>query len=97
VHGLKHFVRYAPGTFAVFKGTGAGGNPRKGLLSTLATDGEQRNHDDYDVGGAFLLHLRRTFTLRQTLTNALGCADPVKFQIHLVDHHLAHAASAFVP
>jgi carbamoyltransferase len=95
VHGLKHFVRYAPGTFAVFKGAGEGSSS-KGLLSTLASDGEQRNHDDYDVGGAFLLHIKRTFTLRRTLTNALGYADPVKFQIHLVDHHLAHAASAYV-
>src|SRR6266536_6152876 len=95
VHGLKHFVRYAPGTFAVFKGT-ADGSSSKGLLSTLASDGEQRNHDDYDVGGAFLLHIKRTFTLLRTLTNALGYAGPVKFQIHLVDHHLAHAASAYV-
>ncbi len=95
VHGLKHFVRYAPGTFAVLKGS-RGGGARKGLLSTLASDGQQRNHDDYDVGGAFLLHIKRTFTLRQTLTSALRYTDPVKFQIHLVDHHLAHAASAFV-
>ena len=95
VHGLKHFVRYAPGTFAVFKGSSEGGRS-KGLLSTLASDGEQRSHDDYDVGGALLLHLKRTFTLRQTLTSALGYTDPVKFEIHLVDHHLAHAASAFV-
>jgi carbamoyltransferase len=95
VHGFKHFVRYAPGTFAVFKGAGDG-NASKGLLSTLASDGQQRNHDDYDVGGAFLLHIKRTFTLRQTLTKELGCSGPVKFQIHLVDHHLAHAASAYV-
>src|SRR5262245_14162584 len=76
VHGFKHFVRYAPGTFAVFKG-GGDRSSSKGLLSTLASDGEQRNHDDYDVGGAFLLHIKRTFTLRQTLTNALGYTDPV--------------------
>src|SRR5262249_14705588 len=85
------------GTFAAFKGAGPGGNPSKGLLATLTSDGEQRNHDDYDVGGAVLLHLKRTFTLRQTLVSALGYMDPVKFQVHLVDHHLAHAASAFVP
>jgi carbamoyltransferase len=97
VHGLKHFVRYAPGTFAVFKNTSAGGHPSKGLLGTLSTDGEQLNHDDYDVGGALLLHIKRTFTLRQTLLNALGYTELVKFQVHLVDHHLAHAASAFVP
>src|SRR5205823_6047344 len=64
VHGLKHFVRYAPGTFAVFAtGRAAGGAPARGLLATLSSDGEQRNHDDYDVGGAFLLHIKRTFTL----------------------------------
>jgi carbamoyltransferase len=96
VHGLKHFVRYAPGTFAVFKDRATKGTPTKGLLSTLASDGEQRNHDDYDVGGAFLLHIKRTFTLRQTLKDALGYTGPLKFEIHLVDHHLAHAASAYV-
>src|SRR5437016_5118021 len=96
VHGLKHFVRYAPGTFEVFKGHAASSKSTRGLLSTLSSDGEQRNHDDYDVGGAFLLHIRRTFTLRQTLTDALGYTGPLKLEIHLVDHHLAHAASAFV-
>jgi carbamoyltransferase len=89
-HGLKHFVRYAPGTLAVFKGS------EKGLLATLASDGEQRSHDDYDVGGAFLLHIKRTFTLRQTLREALAYDGPVKFKIHLIDHHLAHAASAYI-
>ena len=91
MHALKHFVRYAPGSFAVFRGERG-----RGLVSTLTSDGQQRDHDDYDVGGAFLLHLKRTFTLRQTLTDALGYKAPVKFEIHLVDHHLAHAASAFV-
>jgi carbamoyltransferase len=97
VHGLKHFVRYAPGTFAVFDNGGTvGATPARGLLATLASDGEQRNHDDYDVGGAFLLHIKRTFTLRQTLREAVGYTGPLKLKIHLVDHHLAHAASAFV-
>src|SRR2546430_1730889 len=58
--------------------------------------GISRHHDDYDVGGALLLHIKRTFTLRQTLTGALGYSGPLKLEIHLVDHHLAHAASAFV-
>src|SRR6266536_2297959 len=97
IHGLKHFVRYAPGTFAVFdNGRAANGAPARGLLATLSSDGEQRNHDDYDVGGAFLLHIKRTFTLRQTLCEAVGYTGPLKMKIHLVDHHLAHAASAFV-
>ena len=93
IHGLKHFVRYAPGTFAVFDNA-RGSN--KGLLATLSSDGEQRTPDDYDVGGAFLLHIKRTFTLRQTLREALDYAGPLKFDIHLIDHHLAHAASSFV-
>jgi carbamoyltransferase len=97
IHGLKHFVRYAPGTFAVFdNGPASGGTPARGMLATLANDGEQRNHDDYDVGGAFLLHIKRTFTLRQTLKEAVGYTGPLKLKIHLVDHHLAHVASAYV-
>jgi carbamoyltransferase len=97
IHGLKHFVRYAPGTFAVFdNGHASGGTPARGMLATLANDGEQRNHDDYDVGGAFLLHIKRTFTLRQTLKEAVGYTGPLKLKIHLVDHHLAHVASAYV-
>ncbi|HLZ30813.1 MAG TPA: carbamoyltransferase C-terminal domain-containing protein [Chloroflexota bacterium] len=98
VHGLRHFVRYAPGTFAVFKSAAGGGTPTrpKGLVATLASDGEQRHPDDYDVGGAMLLHIKRTFTLRQTLKEALRYTGPLKFEIHLVDHHLAHAASAYV-
>ena len=97
LHGLKHFVRYAPGTLGVFKPTRATDQARPhGLLATVRSDGEQRNHDDYDVGGAFLLHIKRTFTLRQTLVDALGYSGPLKFKVHLIDHHLAHAASAFV-
>jgi carbamoyltransferase len=97
LHGVKHFVRYAPGTFAVLRPTRtADGRAPRGLLETLRADGEQRHHDDYDVGGALLLHIKRTFTLRQTLRSALAYTGPLKFQIHLVDHHLAHAASAFM-
>ena len=44
VHGLKHFIRYAPGTFAVFdNGRAAIGASAKGLMATLTSDGEQRN------------------------------------------------------
>jgi carbamoyltransferase len=97
VHGLKHFVRYAPGTLAVFKNNSAAEGPRpRGMLATLTSDGEQRNHDDYDVGGAFLLHIKRTFTLRQTLRDALDYRGPLHFKVHLIDHHLAHAASAYI-
>jgi carbamoyltransferase len=92
--GLKHFVRYAPGTFALFKPTRA---PSRGLLATLESDGAQRDPDDYDVGGALLLHLKRTFTLKRTLREALDYSEALDAQIHLVDHHLSHAASAFFP
>jgi carbamoyltransferase len=96
--GLKHFVRYAPGTFAALKRSDStGSGPSKGLVATLESDGAQRGPDDYDVGGALLLHLKRTFTLKQTLQTALGHSGPLKLQVHLVDHHLSHAASAFYP
>ncbi|MBV9172920.1 MAG: carbamoyltransferase [Chloroflexi bacterium] len=96
--GLKHFVRYAPGTFSVFKRSHSNGSARpKGLLATLESDGAQRDPDDYDVGGALLLHLKRTFTLKQTLRQALGYNGPLDLQVHLVDHHLSHAASSFFP
>ncbi|GAA5531482.1 carbamoyltransferase C-terminal domain-containing protein [Herpetosiphon gulosus] len=92
-YAAKHFVRYFPGTLAALRG--ASGMANKGLLSTITSDGVQRHHDDYDVGGAVLLHLKRTFTLRQTLSEALTYQGPTKFKIHLVDHHLAHAASTY--
>lgn len=93
VHGLKHFVRYAPGTMAVFDRRAG---TSKSLRETLAHDGDQAHYDDYDVGGALLLHLKRTFTLPRTLRDALGYEGPLKLKVHLVDHHLAHAASAFI-
>src|SRR5438128_11907023 len=37
VHGLKHFVRYAPATSAVFKDRATNATPTQGLLSTLAS------------------------------------------------------------
>jgi carbamoyltransferase len=97
VHGLKHFVRYAPGTLAVFRDRPSNGRASKGLLATVTSDGAQDHFDDYDVGGAFLLHILRTYTLPGTLREALGYTGPLKLRVHLVDHHLAHAASAFLP
>jgi carbamoyltransferase len=98
IHGLKHVVRYAPGTLAALRpARTAGAAPSKSLLGTLMSDGAQRHFDDYDVGGAILLHLLRTFTLPKMLREALSYAGPLKLKVHLVDHHLAHAASAFLP
>jgi carbamoyltransferase len=112
LHGLRHFVRYAPGTFAVFgdrapRATGSRARrarsrasrptPEKGFLATLRQDGAQGHFDDYDVGGAFLLHILRTYTLPRALRQATDYAGPLKLKVHLVDHHLAHAASAFIP
>jgi carbamoyltransferase len=94
VNGLKHFVRYWPGTMRALAPTAGPG--AKGLVATVAGDGEQRHYDDYDVGGALLLHLGRTFTLPKALRAATGYTGPLKLRVHLVDHHLAHAASAFI-
>jgi carbamoyltransferase len=98
LHSLKHVLRYAPGTLAAFRPARiSGAAPSKGLLATLLSDGAQRHFDDYDVGGALLLHLVRTFALPETLRQSLDYTGPANFTVHLVDHHLAHAASAFLP
>lgn len=99
MHGIKHFVRYFPGTLAALRSNdGSGGGKRsKGLWATIKSDGVQEHFDDYDAGGALFLHLMRTYTLPQTICEALGYTGPLKFKTHLVDHHLAHAASTFFP
>lgn len=95
-YGLKHFVRYLPGTLAVFRGPGAEDQQRpRGMLSTLTSDGAQSHFDDYDVGGSFLLHIARTYTLPKTLREELGYEGQTRFKVHLVDHHVTHAASSF--
>lgn len=97
INGLRHFVRYAPGTFDVFRRDGAAASSAaKGMRATVSGDGAQSHFDDYDVGGALLLHTLRTFTLPKTLREELGYTGPLKLKVHLVDHHLAHAASAFI-
>ncbi len=92
-HAAKHFVRYFPGTLSALRGMSP--LPARGLFSTLKNDGAQSHFDDYDVGGAVLLHIQRTFTLKQTICDELNYSQPVKFKVHLIDHHLCHAASAF--
>ena len=94
-NGLRHFVRYWPGTMRALRRS-VDGDGSKGLLATVAEDGAQRHYDDYDVGGALLLHALRTFTLPNALREATGYRGRLKLKVHLVDHHLAHAASAFV-
>jgi len=94
LHGVKHFVRYFPGTMAAFQ---KGSGKSKGLLATIKSDGQQDHFDDYDAGGAILLHLLRTYTLPKTLREALNYTGKIKFKVHLVDHHLCHAASTFLP
>ena len=97
LHGVRHVVRYPSTLAALWPGQGRAGAASKGLLGTLTSDGTQSHYDDYDVGGALLLHMARTFTLPQTLRRALNYSGPLKLKVHLVDHHLAHAASSFIP
>jgi carbamoyltransferase len=95
-HAARHFVRYLPETLAVFRNDGGTYADRaSGLLATVRRDGAQSHQDDYHVGGALLLHLRRSFTVGKLLREALGHQGPTKFRTHLVDHHHAHAASAY--
>lgn len=97
-HALRHFVRYLPDTLAVFGNDGGSYAGRaSGLVRTIQRDGAQQHQDDYHVGGALLLHLRRSFTIGRMLRTALGHRGPTRFRTHLVDHHRAHAASAFHP
>ncbi|MDN5896897.1 MAG: hypothetical protein L0H93_23105, partial [Nocardioides sp.] len=58
--------------------------------------GKQEHPDDYHVGGALLLHLRRSFRMSQMVKEAVGHDGPTKFKLHLVDHHRAHAASSYL-
>ncbi|MGH3624240.1 MAG: carbamoyltransferase family protein, partial [Sciscionella sp.] len=51
--------------------------------------------DDYHVGGAVLAHLKRSYTLGQDIREAIGFTGPTKFTTHLIDHHRAHAGSAY--
>jgi carbamoyltransferase len=84
-----------PATLAVFRNDGGDyADKAKGMRATLTDGGAQAHSDDYHVGGALLLHLRRSFTLKSILCQAIGHRGPTKFKVHLVDHHHAHAASA---
>jgi carbamoyltransferase len=95
-HALRHFVRHLPDTLAVFRNDGGIFTDKaNSLVSTVRSDGSQAHPDDYHVGGALLLHLRRSLTIGSMLRDALGYRGATKFRTHLIDHHYAHAASAF--
>jgi carbamoyltransferase len=96
-HAARHFLRYLPDTLAVFRNDGGTYTDHaSGLLQTVRTGGAQGHQDDYHVGGALLLHLRRSFTVGSTLRRSLDYQGPTRFRTHLVDHHRAHAASAYL-
>ncbi|GII78470.1 carbamoyltransferase [Sphaerisporangium rufum] len=94
-HALRHFVRHLPATLAVFRNDGGDYERASGLRDTLRDGRPQAHPDDYHVGGALLLHLRRALTMKRLLTEALGHTGPARFEVHLMDHHRAHAASAY--
>src|SRR5690606_24719841 len=95
-HAVRHFVTHLPDTLAVFRNDGGNYTDRaQGLVSTLRSGGSQSHPDDYHVGGALLLHLRRSFSIGRMLKEALDYQGPTKFKVHLIDHHYAHAASAY--
>lgn len=94
-HALRHFVSHLPATLAVFRNDGGDYTQRATTLrGTVAGDGKQQHSDDYHVGGALLLHLKRSFTIGKILRESQGFTADTKFEVHLVDHHHAHAASA---
>ncbi|MFF0861268.1 carbamoyltransferase [Nonomuraea sp. NPDC050227] len=96
LHALGHFARHLPHTLAVFRNdAGDYGDKASGLLETLSDQKGQAHPDDYNVGGALLLHLRRGFTLEKILRESQNFRGRTKFKVHLMDHHRAHAASAF--
>ncbi|WP_233712097.1 carbamoyltransferase N-terminal domain-containing protein [Kribbella turkmenica] len=64
-----------------------------GLVETFRNGG--KGVDDYHVGGAVLGHIKRSCTLGRDLKRALDFDGPTKFDVRLIDHHRAHAASAF--
>ncbi len=94
-NAAKHFVRYLPGTLEAFRNDGGDyADKASSMRATMVNQGQQAHSDDYHVGGAVLLHFKRSMTLGRLVREALGHTGPTKFKVHLVDHHHAHAASA---
>jgi carbamoyltransferase len=95
IHAAKVFAKYFPGTLDVFRNENAdGGGKSAGFLQT-AKSGGGKGVDDYHVGGAVMAHFKRSFSLADDVRAAARWSGPTKFKTHLVDHHRAHAASAF--
>lgn len=95
VHAAKVFARYFPGTLEVFRNdNGDDGGKSAGLLRTVKTGGG-KGVDDYHVGGAVLAHFTRSYTLERDIKDAIGFTGTTRFRVHLIDHHRAHAGSAY--
>lgn len=95
LHAAKVFARYFPQTLEVLRNdNGDSGGRSAGMLQTLKSGGG-KGVDDYHVGGALLAHVKRSYTLARDVKTALSYAGPTKFDVHLVDHHRAHAGSAY--
>ena len=92
-HAAKVFARYFPGTLEVFRNEGDQGTKASGLVETFRQGG--KGVDNFHVGGAVLGHVKRGYTLGRDVREALGFTGPTKYKVHLIDHHRAHAASAF--
>jgi carbamoyltransferase len=96
VHAAKVFAKYFPGTLDVFRNERESGSTKSaGWLQTWRHGGGSGGVDDFHVGGAVLAHIKRTYTIDQEVKDAVGWTGPTKFKVHLIDHHRAHAASAF--
>jgi carbamoyltransferase len=95
LHAARVFARYLPKTLEVFRNDkGDQGGRAIGMIETFRHGG--KGIDDFHVGGAILGHVKRSYTLGRDLKRALGYDGPTKFKVHLVDHHRAHGASAFL-
>ena len=94
VHAAKVFARYFPKTLEVFRNQREGGAKSAGWVDTWRHGGGT-DVDDFHVGGAVLAHIKRTYTIGREIRDAVGHTGPTKFTVHLIDHHRAHAASAF--
>ncbi|HEY7043383.1 MAG TPA: carbamoyltransferase N-terminal domain-containing protein, partial [Nocardioidaceae bacterium] len=97
LHAAEHFARHFPDTLAVLRNEGGYFTPRaQSLRETFLNRGAQRHPDDYHVGGALLLHFRRSLGIKTLVREAVGFEGPTRFKVDLVDHHRAHAASTYL-
>src|SRR3954451_21987036 len=60
-HALGHFVRHLPATLAVFRNDGGDYAAKAASLRTTMNAATRQAHsDDYNVGGALALHVKRS-------------------------------------